>query len=87
MASFRNTEEDELGTQYDNEQLMDISADEHTADVPQDEDEEQRRIRRAKNAKRAQRRRNAQNCARQPRDINMLLQQSRITSTVCRLAT
>ena len=53
MASLRNAEEDELGTQYDNEQLADISADEPTADAPQDEDEEHRRIRRVKNAKRA----------------------------------
>jgi hypothetical protein len=59
MASLHNAEEDELGTQYDNEQLADVSVDEPTADAPQDEDEEQRRIRRAKNAKRAQRRRNA----------------------------
>jgi hypothetical protein len=53
MASLHNTEEDELGTQYDNEQLVDVSADEPTADSPQDEDEEHRRIPRAKNAKRA----------------------------------
>jgi hypothetical protein len=70
MASLRNMEEDELDPQYDNEQLTDISADEPTADAPQDEDEEHRRIRRAKNAKRAQRRRNAQNCACEPRDLN-----------------
>jgi hypothetical protein len=49
---------------------MDISADEPTADAPQDEDEEHRRIRRVKNAKRAQRRHNMQNCARIPRDLN-----------------
>jgi hypothetical protein len=59
IASLRNAEEDELGTQYDNEQLVDVSADEPTAVAPQDEDEEHRRIRRAKNAKRAQRRCNA----------------------------
>jgi hypothetical protein len=70
MASLRNTEEDELGTQYDNEQLADISADEPTVDAPQDEDEEHQRIQRAKNAKRAQRRHNAQNRAREPRDFN-----------------
>jgi hypothetical protein len=70
LASLRNAEEDELGTQYDNEQLVDISADEPTADAPQDEDEEHRRIRRAKNAKCAQRRRNAQNRTREPRDVN-----------------
>ncbi|RLM54709.1 hypothetical protein C2845_PM10G14270 [Panicum miliaceum] len=46
MASLRNAEEDELGTQYDNEQLADVSADEPPADAPQDEDEEHRRIRR-----------------------------------------
>jgi hypothetical protein len=34
MASLHNTEEDELGTHYDNEQLADISADEPTADTP-----------------------------------------------------
>jgi hypothetical protein len=70
MASLRNVEEDELGTQYDSEQLADISADEPTADAPQDEDEEHQRIRRAKNAKRAQRRRNTQNRACGPSDLN-----------------
>ncbi|RLM98597.1 hypothetical protein C2845_PM06G27930 [Panicum miliaceum] len=69
MASIRNADEDKLGTQYDNEQLADISVDEPIADAPQDEDEEHRRIRRAKNAKRAQRRRNAQNRARELRDL------------------
>jgi hypothetical protein len=59
MASIRNVEEDELGTQYDNEQLVDVSADEPTADAPQDADEEYRRIRRAKNAKHAKRKHNA----------------------------
>jgi hypothetical protein len=44
MASLRNMEEDELGPQYDNEQLADVSADEPTTDAPQDEDEEHRRI-------------------------------------------
>jgi hypothetical protein len=70
MVSLCNVEEDELGTQYDNEQLADISADEPTADVPQDEDEEHRKIRQAKSAKCAQCRRNAQNCAREPSDLN-----------------
>jgi hypothetical protein len=51
-------EEDKLGTQYDNEQLTDVSADEPTTDESQDEDEEHRRIRRAKNAQHAQRRHN-----------------------------
>jgi signal transduction histidine kinase len=70
MASLRNTEEDELGTQYDNEQLMDVSADEPTINAPQDEDEEHRRIRRAKNAKHAQHRRNRQNRTRELKDLN-----------------
>jgi hypothetical protein len=48
---------------------VDVSADEPTADAPQDEDEEHQRIRRVKNAKRAQRRRNAQNRAHEPRDL------------------
>jgi hypothetical protein len=69
MASIRNAEEDELGTQYDNEQLMDISADDPTANAPHDEDEEHRRIRRAKNAKHAQRGHNTKNRAREPRDL------------------
>jgi hypothetical protein len=70
MASIRNAEEDEPSTQYDDEQLMDVSADELTAGTPQDEDEEHRRIRQAKNAKRAQCRRNTQNRACEPRDLN-----------------
>jgi hypothetical protein len=70
MASLRNAEEDELGTQYDNEQLTDVSADEPTTDATQDEDEEHQRIRQAKNAKRAQCRRNVQNRAREPWDLN-----------------
>jgi signal transduction histidine kinase len=70
MSFLGNTEEDELGTQYDNEQLADILADEPTTDAPQDEDKEHCRIRRAKNAKRAQRKRNAQNRAHEPRDLN-----------------
>jgi signal transduction histidine kinase len=70
MASLHNVEEDELGTQYDNEQLSDVSVDEPRADTPQDEDEKHRRIWWAKNAKRAQRRHNAQNHAHAPRDLN-----------------
>jgi hypothetical protein len=70
MASLRNLEDDELDPQFDNEQLANVLADEPTADAPQDEDEEHRRIGRVKNAKRAQRRRNAQNCAHEPRDLN-----------------
>jgi hypothetical protein len=58
MASLRNTEEDKLDPQYDNEQLADVSADESRADAPHDEDEEHRRIWRVKNAKHTQRRRN-----------------------------
>jgi hypothetical protein len=56
MASLHNAEDDELDPKHDNEQLTDVSADEPTADAPQDEDEMHRRIRRVKNAKRAQRR-------------------------------
>jgi hypothetical protein len=70
MVSLRNADDDELDPQYDNEQLADVSAEERTADDPQDEDDEHRRIRRVKNAKRAQRRRNAQNRTRVPRDLN-----------------
>jgi hypothetical protein len=70
MASLRNAEDDQLDPQYDNKQLADISADEPTADAPQDEDEKHRRIWQVKNAKRAQRRHNAQNRASEPRDLN-----------------
>jgi hypothetical protein len=70
MASLHNVEDDQLDPQYDNEQLADVSVDEPTANAPQDEDKEHRRIRRVKNAKRAQRRCNAQNHAREPRDLN-----------------
>jgi hypothetical protein len=70
MASLHNAEDDELGQRYDNEKLANVSANEPTADAPQDEDEEHRRIWRVKNTKRTQRRRNAQNRAREPRDLN-----------------
>jgi hypothetical protein len=70
MASHCNAEDDELDPQYNNEQLVDVSVDEPTADAPQDEDEEHQRIWRVKNAKRAQHKRNAQNRAREPRDLN-----------------
>jgi hypothetical protein len=40
MSSLCNAEDDELDPVYDNKQLMDVSADEPTADTPQDEDEE-----------------------------------------------
>jgi hypothetical protein len=70
MASLRNAEDVELDPQYDNEQLANISADEPTADAPQDEDEEHRRIQRVKNTKRTQRRRNAQNHTCEQRDLN-----------------
>jgi hypothetical protein len=45
---------------------MEVSADECTADVPQDEDKEHRRIWKIKNAKRAKHRRNAEAHARNP---------------------
>jgi hypothetical protein len=45
MASLRDhDDDDEPGTEYDEELLVDISADEATADAPQNEDEERRRI-------------------------------------------
>jgi hypothetical protein len=66
MASRCNTEDDEPGPEYDVELLVDVSADERTADAPQDENEEHRRIRRFKNAKRTKRRRNTKNHARNP---------------------
>jgi hypothetical protein len=59
MASLRNVEDDELDPQYNNEQLVDVSADEPTTNAPQDEDEEHQRIRRVKNAKCPQRRHNS----------------------------
>jgi hypothetical protein len=34
MASLRNADDDELGLEYDDEQLADVSADEPTADAP-----------------------------------------------------
>jgi signal transduction histidine kinase len=64
MTSLHNADDDELGPEYDNEQLTEVSADEPTADALQDENEKHRRIRRLKNAKRAQRRRNTENRAR-----------------------
>jgi hypothetical protein len=76
MASLHNVEEDERGTQYNNDQLEDIPADEPIANAPQDEDEKHRQIRRAKNAKIA------------PANQGIsttLLQQSRIASTIRRL--
>jgi hypothetical protein len=48
--------DDELGREYDDELLADVSADEGTVDTPQGEDEEHRRTQRLKNAKRAKRR-------------------------------
>jgi hypothetical protein len=87
MASLCNTEEDELGTQYDNEQHADVSADEPIADAPQDEDEEHRRIRRGQRMPSAL---NAGATRRiapaNPGTSTTLLQQSRIASTVRRLA-
>jgi hypothetical protein len=40
MASLRNTDDDELGPEYDNKQLANVSTDEPTADAPQDENKE-----------------------------------------------
>jgi hypothetical protein len=34
MASFRNADDDEPGSEYDDELLADVSADERTADAP-----------------------------------------------------
>jgi hypothetical protein len=34
MASLRNTDDDELGLEYDDEQLADVSADKPMADTP-----------------------------------------------------
>jgi hypothetical protein len=53
MASLHeHGDNDEPGREYDDELLANISDDERTADAPQDEDEEHRRIRRIKDAKR-----------------------------------
>jgi hypothetical protein len=40
MASLRNVDDDELGPEYDTKLLTDVSADEPTADAPQDENKE-----------------------------------------------
>jgi hypothetical protein len=40
MASLRNADDDELGPEYDDELLADVSADEPTADAPQDVNED-----------------------------------------------
>jgi hypothetical protein len=66
MAFLRNVDDDELGLEYDDEVLTDVSANEPTADAPQDENEEHRRIRWLKNAKRAQHKWNAENHASNP---------------------
>jgi hypothetical protein len=66
MASLHNADDNEPGPEYDAELLADVSADERTADAPQDENEEYRRIRWLRNAKRAKRRRNTRNHARNP---------------------
>jgi hypothetical protein len=67
MASLHeHGNDDEPGREYDDELLADISSNESTADVPQDEDEEHRRIRRIKNPKRAKHRRNMEAYARNP---------------------
>jgi hypothetical protein len=66
MASLRNPDDDELGPEYNDEVLADVSIDEPMADAPKHENEEHRRIWQLKNTKRAQRRRNAKNHARNP---------------------
>jgi hypothetical protein len=55
MASIYDHADDkeEPRREYDDELLTQISTDEHTADAPQDKDEESRRIRWLKNTKRA----------------------------------
>jgi hypothetical protein len=63
MASLHNAEDDEPGPEYDAELLADVSANERTANAPQDKNEEYKRIRRLKNAKRAKRRRNVESRA------------------------
>ncbi|RLM54356.1 hypothetical protein C2845_PM10G12240 [Panicum miliaceum] len=66
MASLCNADDDELGPEYDDEQLDDVSANEPTTEAPQDENEEHRRIWRLKNAKCTQHRQNVENRARNP---------------------
>jgi hypothetical protein len=66
MASLCNVDDDEPGLEYNDELLVDVSANEPTADASQDENEGHRRIRRLKNAKRAQRRQNTENRACNP---------------------
>jgi hypothetical protein len=57
MASLHEREDDdEPGREYDDELLVDVSANERTTDARQDDDEEQKRIWRIKNTKRAKRR-------------------------------
>jgi hypothetical protein len=53
MASLHNVNDDEPGSEYDAELLADVYVDEHTADAPQDKNEEHRRIWWLKNTKRA----------------------------------
>jgi hypothetical protein len=66
MASLRNADDDEPDPKYDAELLADVSTNERTADTPQGENEEYRRIRRLKNAKRVKHRRNMENRGRNP---------------------
>jgi hypothetical protein len=67
MASLHeHDDDDEPGREYNDDLLADVSADEHMADAPQDEDEDHRRIRRIKNAKHAKCRRNMEAHARHP---------------------
>jgi hypothetical protein len=60
MASIREIENNEPGSEYENELLDEISADEGMVQAPADEDKEQQRIYKLKNARRANCRRNAQ---------------------------
>jgi hypothetical protein len=67
MASLHEHGDDnEPVREYNDELLADVSTDEHTADAPQDEDEQHRRIQRIKNAKRAKCRRNTEARVRNP---------------------
>jgi hypothetical protein len=65
MASIRDHgDNDEPGREYNDKLLANISADERTADAPQDEDDERRGMQKAKNTKRAKCTRNAEARAR-----------------------
>lgn len=75
MTSLRNDDNDELGIGFNNKVLKNISADENTANAPQDEDAKHRRIQRLKNTNRAKHRQNAQAHAKNPplkRNLNAM---------------